>query len=222
MIIDMSDEKIRILTVKGNGQFTAGPKAPSDIIDIIMENYNAKSTLLVSSENVVGKILYRLKMFSAIVGARMKNEVLIMQFPMYETTNLLNKLFLFYMKFLNKEKTLVLIHDLDSIRSEDPVLKQQELDRLKKVNYIVSHNEKMTKYLKSEGIKAKIYNLEIFDYLCDNKDKFIRSNKIDEKNNLDLKDYNTKQENIKELQKKVRKGYFTKRAVDKFLKDIDK
>ena len=352
MIKDMSDEKIRILTVKGNGQFTAGPKAPSDIIDIIMENYNAKSTLLVSSENVVGKILYRLKMFSAIIGARMKNEVLIMQFPMYETTNLLNKLFLFYMKFLNKEKTLVLIHDLDSIRSEDPVLKQQELDRLKKVNYIVSHNEKMTKYIKSEGIKAKIYNLEIFDYLCDNKDKFVRSNKVNENdftvayagnlykekspfvhqldsekmkftlnlygigidkdinsrlkykgkfppnelpdniegdlgliwdgnfdesdeekrykmytkynnphklscytaagipvivwekaaiadfvkkydigytiksiydiNNLDLKDYNRKQENIKELQKKVRNGYFTKRVVDKFLKDIDK
>ena len=41
-------------------------------------------------------------------------------------------------------------------------------------------------------------------------------------NNLDLKDYNRKQENIKELQKKVRNGYFTKRVVDKFLKDIDK
>ena len=158
---------MRILTVKGAGNFNAGPKAPSDIIEILINKYNAKSELLIQKNGIIGKINYRLKIFFTILKSRIKNEVLVMQFPMYETTKILNKLFLFSLNFINKNKTVVLIHDLDSIRSEDEILKKQELDRLSKVKYIIVHNEKMKKYLEKLDIKAKMYNLEIFDYLCD-------------------------------------------------------
>lgn len=175
----MKKEKIRVLTVKGNGEFTAGPKAPSDIIDILVREYNAKSVLLVNSNNFIKKVLYRLKILNTIILSKLNKEILIMQFPMYETSKLLNNFFMFSMKFINKDKTIVLIHDLDSIRGEDKILKQQELDRLNKVKYIISHNQKMTDYLKKENIKAEIFNLEIFDYLCDKKEKFERHNVID-------------------------------------------
>lgn len=175
----MKKEKIRVLTVKGNGEFTAGPKAPSDIIDILVSEYNAKSVLLVNSNNFIKKVLYRLKILNTIILSKLNKEILIMQFPMYETSKLLNNFFMFSMNFINKDKTIVLIHDLDSIRGEDKILKQQELDRLNKVKYIISHNQKMTDYLKKENIKAEIFNLEIFDYLCNKKEKFERHNVID-------------------------------------------
>ncbi len=177
---------MRILTVKCAGDFNAGPKAPSDIIDILTEKYNAKSELLIQGNGIYSKIKYRLKMFSTILKAKMKKEVLIMQFPMYETTKILNFLFLFSLNFINKDKTIVLIHDLDSIRSEDETLRKQEFERLSKVKYIVVHNEKMKKYLEDIGIKANLYTLDLFDYLCDKKNDFQRENIEFDKNNLKI------------------------------------
>lgn len=165
-----------ILTVKGAGSFNAGPKAPSDIIEILTKKYNAESVLLVQGKGIIGKIKYRKKIFSTILKSKKKDDVLVLQFPMYETTKLLNRLFLMALSFANKDKTVVLIHDLDSIRSEDEILKKQEFDRLSKIKYIIAHNERMSKYLKEIGLTANIYNLDLFDYICDKKENYERKN----------------------------------------------
>ena len=52
---------MRILTVKSGKQFNAGPKAPRDIIEILQKKYNAKAIYLVQSNNIIKKILYRMK-----------------------------------------------------------------------------------------------------------------------------------------------------------------
>ena len=57
---------MQILTVKGAGEFNAGPKAPSDIIEILTKKYNAKSVLLVQGRSILEKIKYRIKIFSTI------------------------------------------------------------------------------------------------------------------------------------------------------------
>ena len=173
---------MKILTVKGDGAFTAGPKAPSDIIEILQNKYNAKSDLLVSNSGIINKIKYRLRIFSTIRKSKKEKEVLVMQFPMYETTRLLNRFFLFSLSRANKEKTVVVIHDLDSIRGENKILKKQEYDRLSKLKYIIVHNDRMKKYLEEIGIKAKLYSLELFDYICDKKDNFERSNTLNKEN----------------------------------------
>ena len=177
---------MQILTVKGAGEFNAGPKAPSDIIEILKNKYNAESNLLIQGKGIIDKIKYRFKIFSTIKKSKKNNEVLVMQFPMYETTRILNKLFLFALKSIDTNKTVVIIHDLDSIRSEDEKLKKQELDRLSKLKYIIVHNEKMKKYLEEMGIKSKLYCLELFDYICDKKEDFERNNKDIDLNNLKL------------------------------------
>lgn len=171
---------MRILTVKGAGDFNAGPKAPSDIIEILCKKYNAKSELLVQGKGIFGKIKYRIKIFSTILKCRLENDILVMQFPMYETTNILNRLFLIALSLANKNKTVALIHDLDSIRGEDEILKKQEFSRLSKLKYIIVHNNKMKKYLEDIGIKANLYTLELFDYICDKKENFERvENRLD-------------------------------------------
>ena len=99
---------------------------------------------------------------------------------MFETTNLLNKIFLFNMNFLDKKKTIILIHDIDGIRNQNETSYKQDLCRINKVNYVIVHNEIMKKKLEDDGVKAKIYVLELFDYLCD------YSNEINCEKDIDL------------------------------------
>ena len=177
---------MRILTVRGAGEFTAGPKAPSDIIEILQKKYNAKSELLVSGEGLIAKIKYRLEIFSTIRKSKKEKEVLVIQFPMYETTKLLNRIFLCALKMADKERTVVLIHDLDSIRGEDEVLKKQEKDRLSMLKYIIVHNDRMKHYLEEIGINANLYSLELFDYICDKKENFEKEPHTVDKGNLEV------------------------------------
>ncbi len=63
-------------------------------------------------------------------------------------------------------KTITIIHDLRSLR-KGKVSIESEIKSLNKNDSIISHNQKMTDWLKAQGLKAKIVNLNIFDYLGD-------------------------------------------------------
>ena len=170
---------MRILTVTGSQNFNAGPKAPSDIVQILQREYNAKSISLVQSNNIFKKILYRIKIFNNIVISRIKKEILVFQFPIYETSNVLNKIFMFSLKRANKDKTIILIHDLEGLRNNDTRLNKQDIERLNMVKYVIAHNKTMKQYLEKQGVTSKIYTLDLFDYLCDDN---IDNNIIDDSN----------------------------------------
>lgn len=67
-----------------------------------------------------------------------------------------------YLK-MKKCKKVAIIHDLESLRR----LKTQEAEMkiLSMFDVIISHNAKMTSYLRDSGIKSDIFELDIFDYL---------------------------------------------------------
>ena len=157
---------MRILTVKSGKQFNAGPKAPRDIIEILQKKYNAKAIYLVQSNNIIKKNLYRVKIFTNIVISKIKKEVLVLQFPMYETSKVLNKFFIFCLKRANKDKTIILIHDLEGLRNNDEKIKKQDITRLNMAKYVIAHNKVMKSFLEGQGVKSKIYTLNLFDYLC--------------------------------------------------------
>ena len=157
---------MRILTVKSGLEFNAGPKAPRDIINILQKEYNAKAVYLIQSNNIIKKILYRIKIFNNIMLSKIKNEILVLQFPMYETSDFLNKFFMFCLKRCKKEKTVILIHDLEGLRNNDDKLKIQDAERLNKAKYVIAHNNVMKKFLEEQGVRSQIFSLELFDYLC--------------------------------------------------------
>lgn len=74
----------------------------------------------------------------------------------------------FFYKVLNLKKSIkkiAIIHDMESLRKEMSV--SEEIGLLNCFDYIVSHNKRMTEYLKENNVKAKIVDLQIFDYLLD-------------------------------------------------------
>lgn len=65
----------------------------------------------------------------------------------------------------------MLIHDLDSLRNQNPEERAwyqgAEEKFLSQADYIISHNEKMTAYLRSCKMTQPIYSLGLFDYRID-------------------------------------------------------
>lgn len=167
--------KINIVTVKTGPNFNAGQKAPSDIVKIISDSFDSYSSFIdnfnseefFNNHNIIYRILCRYSFLKIFAKSRRKKEILLIQYPMEERTNFLNKLFLFNMKFLRKNKSIILIHDLDGIRYQNDTYLKQDIDRLNKVEYVIAHNDIMKERLIHDGVKSKIYTLKLFDYLCD-------------------------------------------------------
>ena len=68
-----------------------------------------------------------------------------------------------------KNRSYLLIHDINSLRKENFVGLSEEIKVLNSAKVIISHNEQMTDILRQNGLKTKVVNLEIFDYLLSNK-----------------------------------------------------
>lgn len=170
--------RMNVITVKTSDDFNAGGKAPNDIVEILKSTYNCRSTVFEnygSSNNKLIKLFKRIKKTFRFpyefIKSRIKKEVVVLQFPLFETTKLLNKFLLFSMNFLDYNKTIILIHDLEGIRNKNDILKKQELDRFKKAKYLIVHNDVMKNIVLKDDIKNKIYVLELFDYLCNEKNE---------------------------------------------------
>lgn len=113
------------------------------------------------------------------------NSTILFQYPFDSLTYKYSKLI---KKCAGKKqlKTIVLIHDLNSLRTASKIGKLyykilvNEIKFLNNFDYIIAHNPKMKDYLVKEGIDSnKIIELGIFDYLISS-----NTNKSD-------KDYNT-------------------------------
>ena len=181
--------KINVVTVKTGPNFNAGQKAPNDIVKIINNSFdsyssfinNFNSEVFLNNHNIFYKILCRFCFFNIFLNSRIKKDIVLIQYPMEERTNFLNKLFLFNMNFLRKNNSIILIHDLDGIRYQNDSFHKQDIDRFNKVKYIIAHNDIMKNKLIEDGVKSKIYTLKLFDYICDY-DNEVKDTFLDENN----------------------------------------
>ncbi len=141
------------------GGYNAFGKAPSDIASIIESNYSFKSVelrYLYIKNRFFGPLLRTI--YSYIQAFKYCNKPKIMQYPDC----------IFAPSFAYRNTYVAIIHDLNGLRMADHFLEKWELHLLKKCKCLISHNETMTSYLVSKGIKReRIVNLEIFDYLAD-------------------------------------------------------
>ena len=169
---------IRILTATNKKALNAGPKAKLDIVKILKKIYKndlEEETVNLVDKSIEGKkntIIDKLCNFFNVFELIIKNlnykGFIIIQYPFIKN---------FFLRLLPKENTIIIIHDLTGIRTLNEKIEKEEIKTLNKFKYIIVHNKKMHEYLINKGIKCKIVELELFDYLCiDDKEKEMNLN----------------------------------------------
>ena len=160
---------IKILSATKKEALNAGPKAKLDIVSILKNKYGnliiEETVYLVNSR--IGNIFNRLKV---VIKNKFSKDILIIQHPLINNLDFLN--------LLPKKNSIILVHDLQGIRTNDSKLMKKEIKVLKKFSHIIAHNDKMKEYLIDNGIREEnIYKIELFDYLVS--DKKVENKTID-------------------------------------------
>ncbi len=104
--------------------------------------------------------------FKAILIIKKRSTICI-QYPFKKYYN-----FIVFIAKIKRCSTITIIHDLRSHRKEKLSIKS-EIKSLNRNTYIISHNQKMTDWLNTQGLNTKIVNLNIFDYLGNGKSSTI-------------------------------------------------
>ena len=143
---------------------TAGNKAKSDIesimSDIGFRNIGIRQTHYKNS--AIAFLLNLVGVIKALLCLH-KGDNLVIQYPLKKYFSLLCTI-----AHMRGAKVIVIIHDLGSFRRKKLTIRE-EINRFNVVDYIISHNESMKKWLIDNGCKTKIGVLEIFDYLSSGK-----------------------------------------------------
>src|SRR5699024_8245020 len=158
------------LSVYDKTEYNAGPKAKRDISKILSEKLNFKNIeFYFSLNNTISSKINKIKYLNWDIPRKLKNKKIdniFIQYPIYSTV-VTEKI----LPLLDSHvKVYYIIHDLESLRlfKNDANYLVEEINRLNKADGLVSHNSAMTKWLRENGVKTKISNLEIFDYLTEN------------------------------------------------------
>lgn len=170
-------------------QFSAANKAREDI-EVCFKQCNYERTdiylNIVNSKNP--KITTIKELISSLIKFKVDDYIYI-QYPYYNHCNKINFI-IKSLKTIKKVNLVCIIHDIDSLRYKDSDNIKKEIEFINIFDYIISHNEKMSKWLIKNGCTSNIINLDIFDYLLqdeDREDTNIRKTDIVFAGNLDQK-----------------------------------
>ncbi|RYL93954.1 hypothetical protein [Sporolactobacillus sp. THM19-2] len=148
-------------------RYNAGSKARNDIYSIIKQYSDVDYVWLYKGRSKFSKLFSLLHNLHKIRLFENKKSIFIAEHPLM---NLKPVFFLKYIKKMKAEKpavhTVCIIHDIEALRYH-PDEKDEELSLLNQFDYIISHNQIMTRWLKTNGVTPKIVELELFDYLID-------------------------------------------------------
>lgn len=159
-----------LLSVYDKTEYNAGPKAKRDISKILSEKLNFKNMeFYFSLNNTIFSKINKIKYLNWDIPRKLKDrkiDNIFIQYPIYSTV-VTEKI----LSLLDSHvKIYYIIHDLESLRlfKDDANYLAEEIDRLNDADGIISHNSTMTKWLRENGVKTQISDLEIFDYLTEN------------------------------------------------------
>lgn len=168
------------------GKYNASSKARNDAEKILEKNGYEKyfvNTKKYVQKNKIKKIiqlfgyLKNYFVWNKEVKSFTKDDTVVIQYPLLNTTinfkNILKKL-------TQKTNTIVLIHDMDSLRYRPEAqgkilcerIRREDQGILNEAGKVIAHNEEMAKKLIEYGVKKEnLISLNIFDYLYDNEIK---------------------------------------------------
>lgn len=170
-----------IIDYKNETDYTAGSKARMDISEIL-KSYGYKTLYITigSNKKRIFREVERIKrQIPAVFSSIEEESIVLFQYP-WPTLSF--KIAEEIGKYARNKRiwTIVLIHDLNSVRTGSKVTKiyydyyVKEIKYLNTFDRIICHNEKMKQYLISNGIhKGKIVPLGLFDYIGNPSDQHV-------------------------------------------------
>ncbi len=159
------------------GEYNASTKARRDV-EYILKKMDFKEFYIQTKYGVQQNKLLKFKQFIdyrknckiwvKTIENLKKDDILLIQYPLLNSMLGFEKVM---KKLKEKEvKTVLLIHDLDSLRfTKMPRVIKEDRDVINKASYIIAHNKKMKeKLIEMCGIdEEKILELGIFDYISE-------------------------------------------------------
>ncbi|PIO80414.1 hypothetical protein BSQ38_01495 [Pediococcus damnosus] len=150
-----------IIEFKYKQSNSAGSKAKIDINSFLEDAGFESINFPIYKNRVVRALTY--KTVPKIILSKIKSGRVIFQYPLYNK-RLANSI----LKELTKKtvEKLAIIHDLESLRENSENLNaiMSEINFLNQFDRVISHNSKMTNWLKKNGLKTKVNEIGIFDY----------------------------------------------------------
>ena len=135
----------------------AGYKARQDVESIVLKRYKPLYPYICKNKN---RIIQIKNLFKELRKVK-KNDYIFIQYPLVTFNKIANII-------LKTKKVILLVHDLNELRF-GKTNTTEEKNVINNASIIISHNAKMTEYLKTHGVEEnKIFDLNLFDYLSDN------------------------------------------------------
>lgn len=149
----------------------AGSKARIDVLKILKKNGYKHIVLYDSKSNRVSELVSIIKAFLKLWFATHNNDTVFVEHP-YSP-------FMFcvvisrYLSIIKRKKelrTIILIHDIESIRYGIIEI-DKEIEVLSRYDQVICHNQEMKQFLEDHGLNTQCDCLGFFDYLCNEKSK---------------------------------------------------
>ena len=175
------ENKSNIVLTKYNGEiYNAGPKAKIDIEKILNNEFGFRIVPFAFNDDRYNNKIKRILAFTKKIKETNKlskiSDITVFQNAFTAKRFLLNKF----------NKKIIIIHDIEGIRFREEKTLKRELFFFNLCDYIIVHNDRMKDFLVERGIDyKKIYIIELFDYLCDNKNENKQKSIVD-LNNLTI------------------------------------
>ncbi len=127
---------------------------------LVLKEEGANRRIVSNIQNRLGFIPFYMDLL------KIRHNTVIIQYPMLS----FDIAYDYVEKIKKHNKVVFLVHDIQSMRRQDEKATQKEIDMLNLADGVILHNRFMEKKLREIGLNVKkVYLLECFDYLFDNK-----------------------------------------------------
>lgn len=154
---------VLITVIKGSNR-NAGPKAPRDIDTILKETGKVETVLLESKRHLDYPLFLRL--IEQLKRVRAEGRKAILQYPLqpfffFEGQELFKEAY----SYLDPERTVLWVHDINKIRFPERPECRAELAWLQPFRHFIVHNKAMEAYLREHLSLDSCIRNEMFDYI---------------------------------------------------------
>lgn len=149
----------------------AGAKARNDIAQILYsDGWTPLSVTRGDGKGTADKLRMCVVVvldWAGILVASDSGVPILVQYPLatYPMVRSLALPFLVLLKYVKRNPIYYLVHDIESMRLNVQGEQKREMRFFRLADGIISHNAKMTEYLRTMGVTCLVTEIEIFDYL---------------------------------------------------------